>query len=181
MQQKDILETFKKYVGEFGLAQKMQIPLCKTQRIQNFGENIKSANELTGALQVLKSTYKKILDSANGLGNDEVQDHLVIYQIQEQIAKCKFMGNELFDSVLSAKVGAQSVEFENPSPMPLLDRGDFGGFIGYIQDKSSEITQTLSTLSQAICDESLFGERASHIDTGVDFERFDPSMFLRKS
>lgn len=41
MQQKDILETFKKYVGDFGLAQKMQIPLCKTQRIQNFGESKK--------------------------------------------------------------------------------------------------------------------------------------------
>lgn len=179
MQQKDILETFKKYVGEFGLTQKMQIPLCKTQRIQNFGEDIKSANELTGALQVLKHTYKKMLDSANGLGNDEVQDHLIIYQINEQVAQCKFMGNELFDSMLSAKVGTQSIEFENPSPMPLLERGDFAGFIGYIQDKSSEITSTLSVLSQAICDESLFG-KAKHTDTGVDFERFDPSVFLSK-
>ena len=74
MQQKDILETFKKYVGEFGLSQKFQIPLCKTQRIQNFGEDIKSANELTGALQTLKITFKKILDIASMLGSDEVPE-----------------------------------------------------------------------------------------------------------
>lgn len=180
MQQKDILETFKKYVGEFGLEQKIQVPICKSQRIQNFGENIKSANELAGALQILKNTCKKILESANTLGNDEIQDQLIIYQIQEQIAQCKFMGNELFDSTLSAKVGQSSIELENPSPMPLLDRGDFSGFVGYMQEKMTEITQSLSALSEAIAGESLFGRESAKGSTrsAQSFETFDASAFL---
>lgn len=177
MQQKDILETFKKYVGEFGLSQKFQIPLCKTQRIQNFGEDIKSANELTGALQTLKITFKKILDIASMLGSDEVQDSLVAYQIQEKIAQCRFMGNDLFDAVLSAKIGNQQIVFENPSPMPLLDRGDLSGFVGYIQDKLGEITQTLGVLSEAICNEKLFGKQENV--SNMDFEHFDPKAFKK--
>lgn len=179
MQQKDILETFKKYVGEFGLDQKIQIPLYKSQRIQDFGEDIKSANELTGALQILKNTCKKILESANALGNDEIQDQLTIYQIQEQIAQCKFMGNELFDSTLSAKVGARKIELENPSPMPLLDRGDFSGFVGYMQDKMTEITQSLSALAEAIAGESLFGRDTT--TSSHNFNQFDASIFAKRS
>ncbi|OBV30011.1 hypothetical protein BKN38_00360 [Helicobacter sp. CLO-3] len=201
MQQKDILETFKKYVGEFGLDQKFQVPLCKAQRIQNFGEDIKSANELAGALQTLQIALKKMLDISGGLQDegglaaraesthsaesahiaksapiDKNARNLAIHQIQQKIAECRFMGSDLFGAVLSAKVGAQSIEFDNPSPMPLLERGDVSGFVGYVQDKLSEISEKLGVISEAITQERLFGKKEVVVSDVVDF---DPNVFKK--
>ncbi len=176
MQEKDILETFKKHIGEMPQAHKFEIPLCKSHRINNFGEDIKSANELTGALQILQITFKKILALVDGFGENVVQDSLIEYQIQEKVDKCKFLGNALFDSTLSAKVGQSTIEFENPSPMPLLSKGDKEGFVGYIEEKLLEITDSLQAITQAVANEKLFDKHQA--DTS--FAGFDKNVFLAK-
>ncbi|GAD19704.1 flagellar FLiS export co-chaperone [Helicobacter fennelliae] len=196
MHEKDIIATFKKHIGEVDLGEidlggadftastknlkeAFKIPLCKNLKITHFGEDIKSVNELTGALQTLQIVFRKITDLAQSIGQDPIQDALLECQIKDKIAECRFLGNALFDVTLSAKIGQKQLQLENPSPLPLLQNGNPSLLIDYIQDKNTEITQTLTALSQAIASQSPFSSAQPNADI-PNLEHFDKDMLFKK-
>ena len=207
---KQIIETFKKHIKEQGiepqsLAQnalsyieaiqsaKTHLPFVAQRKIRNFGEDIKSANELTGALQTLQITFKKLLSLADEL--DEIDNAAkssekksqILTQIKERVEMTTFMGEGLFDTVLSAKMGNKEILLENPSPMPLLtiDNAEFAkmeNFKTYINEKLLEINEALSHLSKAISNAEIFDKAQDFggVDAGLDssvFETFDKNIF----
>ncbi len=159
--QQDFLATLKKHIGDVDFTQdsidcadSMQITQSHSQvfsqsteskklRIYNFSEDIKSINEFAGALQTLQICFQKILKIARTDSMMESKEA----QISDLIKECSFLGKGLFDSSMSANGG--SITFENPSPMPLLEK-DLQEFTQYIEEKLSELTQTLSLTSQKI-------------------------------
>ncbi|MGX2972770.1 flagellar FLiS export co-chaperone [Helicobacter sp. T3_23-1059] len=210
----EIIETFKKHIKEQGIepqslaknalsnieaiqSAKTHLPFVAQRKIRNFGEDIKSANELTGALQTLQITFKKLLSLADELdemdnatkSSDEAMQKKsqILAQIKERVEMATFMGEGLFDTALSAKMGNKEILLENPSPMPLLENDNaksakIGHFKTYIEEKSLEINEALSHLSNAISNAEIFdkaqdfGDFDSSADSSV-FERFDKNIF----
>ena len=204
----NIIETFKKHIKEQGiepdtLAQNAlnniqaiqsnaKLPFIAERKIRNFGEDIKSANELAGALQTLQIAFKKLLSLADEISQSSSQAREQIYkQIKDKIASSTFMGEGLFDTALSAKIGGKEILLENPSPMPLLEstqahNADNGGdcaessknFKDYVSEKLLEINETLAHLSEAISQAQIF-DKAQEFDSfdSSAFERFDKNMF----
>lgn len=210
----EIIETFKKHIKEQGIepqslaknalsnieaiqSAKTHLPFVAQRKIRNFGEDIKSANELTGALQTLQITFKKLLSLADEL--DEMDNAAkssdkamqkksqILTQIKERVEMATFMGEGLFDTALSAKMGNKEILLENPSPMPLLENDNvesakIGHFKTYIEEKTLEINEALSHLSNAISNAEIFdkaqnfGDFDSSADSSV-FERFDKNIF----
>lgn len=210
----EIIETFKKHIKEQGIepqslaknalsnieaiqSAKTHLPFVAQRKIRNFGEDIKSANELTGALQTLQITFKKLLSLADELdemdnaakSSDEAMQKKsqILTQIKERVEMATFMGEGLFDTALSAKMGNKEILLENPSPMPLLENDNvesakIGHFKTYIEEKTLEINEALSHLSNAISNAEIFdkahefGDFDSSADSSV-FERFDKNIF----
>lgn len=201
----NIIETFKKHIKEQGIEpdtlaqnalsnikaiksiQNAKLPFLAERKIRNFGEDIKSANELTGALQTLQIAFRKLLSFANEISQDSLSQakEQAYKQITDTIASCRFMGEGLFDTALSAKIGGKEILLENPSPMPLLDKAhnecdyaDFGNFKDYVGEKLLEINETLAHLSEAISQAQIF-DRAQEFDSfdSRAFETFDKNMF----
>ena len=192
-QSKNIIETFKRHIKEQGinteqLAQnalssiqaiksaKIHLPFLTERKIRNFGEDIKSANELTGALQTLQITFRKILsmlDEENLASNNDL-----ISQVQERINLTTFMGDGLFDTALNATIGGQEILLENPSPMPLLTSRKIDDFRDYVNDKLLEINEVLQNVSKAISNAEIFdnAEVVGEFDCSV-FEKFDKNVF----
>lgn len=201
----NIIETFKKHIKEQGIEPDMlaqnalsniqaiksnaKLPFLAERKIRNFGEDIKSANELTGALQTLQIAFKKLLFFADEISQySSNQARGQIYkQIKDRITSTTFMGDGLFDTVLSAKIGGKEILLENPSPMPLLESSkassegeyvDFENFKDYVSEKLLEINETLALLSEAISQAQIF-DKAQEFDSfdSSAFERFDKNMF----
>lgn len=200
----NIIETFKKHIKEQGiepdtLAQNAlsniqaiksnaKLPFLAERKIRNFGEDIKSANELTGALQTLQIAFKKMLSLADEISQSSSQAREQIYkQIKDRITSTTFMGDGLFDTVLSAKIGGKEILLENPSPMPLLESSkassdgeyvDFENFKDYVSEKLLEINETLAHLSEAISQAQIF-DKAQEFDSfdSSAFEKFDKNIF----
>lgn len=201
----NIIETFKKHIKEQGiepdtLAQNAlsniqaiksnaKLPFLAERKIRNFGEDIKSANELTGALQTLQIAFKKLLFFADEISQDSSNQarEQVYKQIKDRISSTTFMGDGLFDTVLSAKIGGKEILLENPSPMPLLESSkvssdgeyvDFENFKDYVSEKLLEINETLAHLSEAISQAQIF-DKAQEFDSfdSSAFEKFDKNIF----
>lgn len=198
----NIIETFKKHIKEQGiepdtLAQNAlsniqaiksnaRLPFLAERKIRNFGEDIKSANELTGALQTLQIAFKKMLSLADEISQSSSQAREQIYkQIKDRISSTTFMGEGLFDTLLSAKIGGKEILLENPSPMPLLESSkassdgeyvDFENFKDYVSEKLLEINETLAHLSEAISQAQIF-DKAQEFDNSSAFETFDKNIF----
>ncbi len=151
--EKDVLATFKKHIGDIDFSQDVE---SKNLHIHNFGEDMKSINEFAGALQTLQICFGKILHLAHTLKQNPAHHTTIKAQIQEHIKECRFLGKGLFDSSMSAKVGMTIITLENPSPIPLLDKSATQDFIDYIQDKNTELIQTLNFISQTIASENPF-------------------------
>ena len=164
MQQKDILATLKKHIGDIDFSQDME---SKNLRIHNFGEDMKSINEFAGALQTLQICFGKILHLAHTLNQNPTSQTTIKAQIQEHITECRFLGKDLFDSSMSIKAGATIITLENPSPMPLLDKTDVQDFIDYIQDKNTELIQTLNFIAQTIASQNPFTRNATNNATSI--------------
>lgn len=210
----EIIETFKKHIKEQGIepqslaknalsnieaiqSAKTHSPFVAQRKIRNFGEDIKSANELTGAFQTLQITFKKLLSLADELeeldnaakSNDEAtqKKSQILAQIKERVQMAIFMGEGLFDTDLSAKIGDKKILLENPSPMPLLQNDSAKStknFQTYIKEKLLEINEALSHLSKAISNAEIFdkaqdfGDFDSSADSSV-FEKFDKNIFMK--
>ena len=160
----NVLETFKKHIGDFDLQETMEVPLEKELRVRDFGDDIKSVNNLIGALQTLQFRFKKIYSLLEVESSNE--------QIKCLVNDCSFLGTDLFDTTLSAKIGEKIIKVENPSPLHLLENTE--GFKEYIQNKQDEITLTLNELIAAANNESLFKK-----ESNVDFEHFNKEAFLK--
>lgn len=201
----NIIDTFKKHIKEQGIEPDMlaqnalsniqaiksnaKLPFLAERKIRNFGEDIKSANELTGALQTLQIAFKKLLLFTDEISQDSSNQARgqVYEQIKDRISSTTFMGDGLFDTVLSVKIGGKEILLENPSPMPLLESSkasgeseyvDFENFKDYVSEKLLEINETLSLLSEAISQAQIF-DKAQEFDSfdSSAFERFDKNMF----
>lgn len=186
-----IIETFKRHIKEQGinteqLAQnalsniqaiksaKIHLPFLAKRKIRNFGEDIKSANELTGALQTLQIAFRKILSLLDEANNtSDLQN-----QIQDRIKLTTFMGEELFDTDLGANISGQEILLENPSPMPLLTSHSIDDFRDYVNEKLLEINEVLATVSKAISNAEIFdkAQDVCEVDSSA-FETFDKNIF----
>lgn len=200
----NIIETFKKHIKEQGIEPDIlaknalsniqaiksnaKLPFLAERKIRNFGEDIKSANELTGALQTLQIAFKKLLFFADEISQNSQTKEQSYKQIKDRISSTTFMGEGLFDTVLSAKIGGKEILLENPSPMPLLESIKAGNeskcvesskiFKDYVSEKLLEINETLAHLSEAISQAQIF-DKAQEFDSfdSSAFERFDKNMF----
>lgn len=162
----NVLETFKKHIGDFDLQETMEIPLSKELRVRDFGDDIKSVNNLIGALQTLQFRFKKIYSLL------ETESNAKNEQIKCLVNDCSFLGTDLFNTTLSAKIGEKIIKVENPSPLHLLE--NIEGFKEYIQNKQNEITSTLNELIAAANNEALFKK-----ESNTDFENFNKEAFLK--
>ena len=167
MLNKDILDTLKKHLADIdGTAFRSEMTRKSKLKIHKFGEDMKSANELIGALQILDITLKKIITEASKVDRELVESSEltqgVVFAIEQLIGKCSFMGMELFDATMSTEFGGEEISFSVASPMEFVLRGDFANTIAYLEDKREEIKQTLSLISQKIS-----GDEASGAAGGV--------------
>lgn len=155
MANEDMLEMFKKHLKDIDGAnfETRGIERSKMKNVK-FGEDVKSANELIGALQVMDITLKKILMEAQSIDEDfeetTMQYNKVSYNIGQLVDKCSFMGMGLFDVVMSTEFGGSMISFDISSPMVFVLQKDFGSLKIYLQDKREEIKSKLSLISKRI-------------------------------
>ena len=148
---KDLLATLKKHIQDID-GTDFEVPSKVGNKIVSFGEDMKSANEFIGALQVLSIALKKCINKAHlvddGAENLDAQNTALF--IREIISNCSFMGNALFDASLCIELGSESVEFSISTPESFLEKYDFESIVGYFEDKQEEIKQNLALISGKI-------------------------------
>ncbi len=180
MLDRDVLQTLKKHLKDVDESGFQADCLKKSKlKIHQFGEDIKSANEFIGALQVLDITLKKILLEARKMDEDflqtKQQDQAVIFKIEQYVTTCSFMGMELFDCTMSTDFGKKHMSFEISSPMEFVAQGDFASVIGYLEDKREEIKQKLCAIHAIISEDG--DEKPSYEQ---DYSQsFSPKDFLK--
>ena len=193
MLNKDILDTLKKHLADIdGTVFRSEMTRKSKLKIHKFGEDMKSANELIGALQILDITLKKIITEASKVDRELVESgeltQGVVFAIEQLIGKCSFMGMELFDATMSTEFGGEEISFSVASPMEFVTRGDFANTIAYLEDKREEIKQTLSLISQKISGDEGSGIGAGAARSGLNSEAsekfdftqpFSPQDFLK--
>lgn len=184
MMNADILETFKKHLGKAGEIENTQQTrtyfhsLDKTSKIKQFGEDMKSANEFIGAIQMLDFIIKKLIEQAQGMsivdkmkgmGVEEVRDcdfevfkTIVLKELLETMEKCVFMGTNLFDATLCMHWKSEEFSIEVPNPMPLFENEQYKDFILYLEDKSLELRQCLTLISAKISSQDIFDSKNSN-------------------
>ncbi|PAF50635.1 flagellar FLiS export co-chaperone [Helicobacter sp. 13S00477-4] len=183
---KDILATFKKHLEGIDKIDNQDIRgdcLNKTRKIQKFGEDIKSANEFIGALQIIDiALHKIILQAQKILLEDEPKDptfknleSIVLKEINEIIDKCSFMGMELFNTTLSIQIDSKSIDIEVPNPTPLIQKEGYSSFINYLEDKKLEVQNTLILVSKGISDQKIFEPEVSK----TSYDNFNTKDFLK--
>lgn len=179
MAEKDILDLFKKHLKDIDGAN-FETTSLRQSKMKNvkFGEDIKSANELIGALQTMDITLKKILIEAQNIDNDfeetALQYDRVCYNIGQLIEKCSFMGMGLFDVTMSTEFGGREIAFDIASPMSFVQQRDFESLREYLQDKREEIKQKLALISKRIS-----GDIESVEETNEVFDGFDAKDFMK--
>lgn len=149
---KDLLATLKKHIQDID-GTDFEVPSKVGNKIVSFGEDMKSANEFIGALQVLSIALKKCINKAHlvdGAENLDVLKENTVLSIREIISNCSFMGNALFDASLCIELGSESVEFSISTPESFLEKYDFESIVGYFEDKQEEIKQNLALISGKI-------------------------------
>ena len=149
---KDLLATLKKHIQDID-GTDFEVPSKVGNKIVSFGEDMKSANEFIGALQVLSIALKKCINKAHlvdGAENLDVLKENTALFIREIISNCSFMGNALFDASLCIELGSESVEFSISTPESFLEKYDFESIVGYFEDKQEEIKQNLALISGKI-------------------------------
>ena len=150
-----LLKTLKKHLQNIdGATSDLKEPLMQKSKILSFGEDMKSANEFIGALQIISITLKKAINIAKKSDTPheirlQIQEQLCL-EIKELTEKCSFMGNSLFDATLLTSLGQNHFEFEINTPNSFLEEYDFENIIIYFEDKQDEIKQKLSLISNKI-------------------------------
>lgn len=176
----EILNTLKKHLKDIDGADFGNIKTTHSKnKILKFGEDIKSANEFIGALQVLDITIKKIIAEARKIDTELLEDKIqldcVIFNIEQWIQKCSFMGTNLFDTTISTSIGNSSIELEINSPLNFALQRDFDNLMHYLEDKREEIKQKLALISQ-----NLSNEKKEDQDYHQNFSQgFDAKDFLK--
>ncbi len=162
----DILSTFQKHIGE-----QFEPEIHPRERIHQFGEDIKGANEFIGALQSASAALKKILKIAK---NPTIQDaHTLSQDIQEIVENASFMGCGLFDTCLHTTLHSQAYTFSVNNPLPLLPQSQKGeldthALVLYVEEKIQEANQMLLALNDAL----LAGTEEDY-----NFNEFNPKAF----
>ncbi|WP_158654725.1 MULTISPECIES: flagellar FLiS export co-chaperone [unclassified Helicobacter] len=177
MLNKEILNTLKKHLKDIEGTDFESIGATHSKnKILKFGEDIKSANEFIGALQVLDITIRKIIAEARKIDTelleDAVQLNCTTFNIEQLIQKCSFMGKGLFDVTMATTMGDCEIELEVASPLNFALQKDFDSLIQYLEDKREEIKQKLALISQNISN-SKKEDNAYHQDFSQDFKAKD--------
>ncbi len=150
---KDLLATLKKHIQDID-GTDFKVPSKIGNRIVSFGEDMKSANEFIGALQVLsialKKCINKILLIEDSMQNMSTLKESTVLYIREIITNCSFMGNALFDANFCIKLDSDSLEFSISTPESFLKEYDFESIMAYFEDKQEEIKQKLALISGKI-------------------------------
>lgn len=184
---KDLLATFKKHLDGIDDSQKMAVEvdtLNKGSKIHKFGEDMKSANEFIGALQILDNALKKILIQIQViLIDDDLKDEnfkslesLVSKEINEIVEKCSFMGTELFGSTLSVFGGNEEICIEILNPLDFFDNGGYENMAAYAEDKRSDVACCLKMVSAKISGQQIF---ESDVSNSSKYDNFNAKDFLK--
>ncbi|CBG39622.1 flagellar FLiS export co-chaperone [Helicobacter mustelae] len=174
---KDFLKTLKKHLdGIEGAEFEVKNMRNSSRKNHQFGEDIKSANEFIGALQVVDIALKKILNEAKNIDGEfeetNTQYDRVSYNIEQLIEKCSFMGMALFDVNISTNFGGTEISFDIVSPMAFILQKDMESLCGYVGDKREEIKQKLSLISARLCGEIQEEPQALNPLDSFDFREF---------
>lgn len=182
---KEILATFKKHLEGIDKTQNESIPsnpIYKTHKIKQFGEDMKSANEFIGALQILDIALSKIITQAEKLiaeedfiDKDFIENNLLI-EIKSIIQNCTFLSTPLFDTTLSISCDGEEIELEAFSPLLYTNNGGYKNMLAYLEDKKAEVQNTLLKVSEKISNQKVFKSQKSD---SLNYNNFDPKDFLK--
>lgn len=153
-----MLQTFKKHLSGLDNIDDIMAnatPQSKTQT-HRFGEGIKAANELVGCLQILSAKLSKLQTIVSKVEFSLEEDptnpaninmsEILLSQARDVIASTRFIDRDLFDTELSASMGAYNVSFEMASPLSLLNSKDFKSLHQYIDTKKEEIMACMEAI-----------------------------------
>ncbi|MCR6574465.1 flagellar FLiS export co-chaperone [Campylobacter insulaenigrae] len=164
----DELEILQKHLGQVDLN-----GASLKHQTQKFSEDITDANDFVGALQILDSSLKKILNLLEDRNYEDVQDKVLIASESVKIVdNCSFLGSALFDNNYNVNVGNKAFSFEICNPIKILENSDYAGMKAYIEDKREEVSSLLSELATAIANYNL-GQSfcGMDFDTKNDFKK----------
>ncbi|PAF48726.1 hypothetical protein BKH41_05540 [Helicobacter sp. 12S02232-10] len=184
---KDMLATFKKHLVGMDKIQGEDIDpnsLGKSKKIRKFGEDVKSANEFIGAVQILDAALAKLISlSQRMLVEGEIKtsdlkslEGIVSKEMCEIIQNSSFMGTELFDAVLSVEIHSKAIEVEVSNPMSLVANEGYEGVIAYLEDKRADISKALEFVSVQVSDQRVF---EPDVSAPSSYESFNAKDFLK--
>lgn len=181
---KDLLATFKKHLDGIDNPQKINVEVDSLNRggkIHKFGEDMKSANEFIGALQILDNALKKLLiqiqivliDDDFKSNDFQSLEGLVSQEVNEIIEKCSFMGTALFGNTLSVFGGEDEICIEILNPLDFLNNGGYENMSAYIEDKRADVNNCLKLVSAKISGQQIFDSNVSKTSKYDDFNAKD--------
>ncbi|PAF54362.1 hypothetical protein BKH42_00130 [Helicobacter sp. 13S00482-2] len=187
MVDKDLLDTFKKHLNGIDDSHKLNLSgncFNKERKIHKFGEDMKSANEFIGALQILDNALSKLLVQIQViLIDDEFKDGdfkslegIVFKEISEIVEKCSFMGTPLFGNTLSIFVDTQEIVIEIFNPLDFLENGGYENVCSYLEDKKAEIADCLKLVALKASGQQIFD---SDLSSTSSYDNFDAKDFLK--
>ncbi|PAF43814.1 flagellar FLiS export co-chaperone [Helicobacter sp. 11S03491-1] len=191
MFEKDVLATFKKHLEGMDKPKEVGVHTNiwnKTTKIHQFGEDMKSANEFIGAMQILNIAIKKLIACSQKMLIDNIDENIkdtsyghlkgmVSKEMNEIIEKCTFMGNALIDVNLSIQSESKAIEFEISNPMPLFEREEYESVIAYLEDKIEDLQYSLELVSAKISSQNIFDASVSNTPS---YEHFNSKDFLKR-
>ncbi|MDO7252848.1 flagellar FLiS export co-chaperone [Helicobacter cappadocius] len=184
---KDLLATFKKHLEGIDDSCRVNVSescFNKERKIHKFGEDMKSANEFIGALQILDNALAKLIVQIQiVLVDDHFKDSdfkslegIVLKEINEIVQKCSFMGTLLFGSTLSVFSGKEEIIVEVFNPLDFFDNGGYENVCAYLEDKRAELDNCLKLVSAKISGQQIFGSDSSD---AVSYDNFNAKDFLK--